>query len=113
MNNTKFKIFTRYTKKFINWALALGGALYFIFTFVAMTTIPTIRSSDISHGSHISTAKIEAAIHMSAQFWQFLFWFPIVFGLVMTILESLIKYLEYKRTMKKNIDENAGEVKDD
>ena len=113
MNNTKFKIFTRYTKRFINWSLALGGAFYFSFTFVAMTTIPTIKSSDISHASHISTLKIAEAIQVSLRFWQFMFWLPIIGGLAFTVIEGIMSYSKRRHQLRNTAKNNAGEVTDD
>ncbi|CAM3168301.1 hypothetical protein [Leuconostoc rapi] len=101
MNHNKFKIFNRYVKRFSTWSFAMAGTLFFSFTFVAMTTIPTMTSSDISNGSHISTVKIAEAIHMSLGFWQFMFWLPIACGLVITIIEGLINYFDYKRELRK------------
>ncbi|CUW11252.1 hypothetical protein [Leuconostoc gasicomitatum] len=78
-----------------------------------MTTIPTMKSSDISNGSHISTVKIAEAIQMSLGFWQFMFWLPIACGLVITIIEGLLNYLKYRHQLRNTAENNVGEVKDD
>ncbi|MBZ6008260.1 hypothetical protein KIJ00_03150 [Leuconostoc gelidum subsp. aenigmaticum] len=101
MNQKNIKIIKRYIKIFSTWSFAIAGTLFFSFTFVAMTTIPTMKSSDISNGSHISTVKIAEAIQMSLGFWQFLFWFPIACGLVFTLMEGLQNYYDYKRKLRK------------
>ena len=86
MNRNKLKTFNRYFKRFLSWSFELAGVFYFSFIFVAMTTIPTLKSTDISRSSYISTLKMTEAIQMSLGFWQFMFWMPIISGLVMTII---------------------------
>lgn len=113
MNHNKLKTFNYYFKRFITWSFNLAGALFFSFTFVAMTTIPTMKSSDISHESYTSTVQISEAIKMSLGFWQFMFWLPIMCGLVLTFIETLGSYSKYKHQLRNIAENKVGEVKDD
>lgn len=113
MTHNNFKHFNHYFKQFLTWSLTIAGAFYFSCTFVAMTTIPTLKSSDISHGSHISTAKIVEAIQTSLGFWQFMFWFPIIGGLMCTIIEGLISYSKRRHQLSNTTKNIRGEVTDD
>lgn len=113
MNRNKLKTFNHYFKRFLTWSFNLAGSLFFSFTFVAMTTIPTMKSSDISHTSHISTLKIEEAIHTSLGFWQFMFWLPIIGGLAFTVIEGLMSYSKRRHQLRNTAKNNVGEVTDD
>ncbi|WP_193324539.1 hypothetical protein [Leuconostoc citreum] len=113
MNHNKLKHFNHYYKRFLTWSINLAGSLFFSFTFVAMTTIPTMKSTDISHSSYISTLKITEAIHVSVGFWQFLFWFPIIGGIAFTGIEGLISYSKSRHQLRNKAKNNVGEVTDD
>ena len=113
MNRNKLKTFNHYFKRFLAWSFTLAGALYFSFTFVAMTTIPTIKSSDISHSGHISTLKITESIQMSLGFWQVMFWMPIIGGLAFTVIEGLMSYSKRRHQLRNTAKNNAGEITDD
>ncbi|QEA46263.1 hypothetical protein FGL72_03665 [Leuconostoc citreum] len=110
MNRNKLKTFNHYFKRFLTWSFTLAGAFYFIFTVVAMTTMPTIKSSDISHASHISTLKIAEAIQVSLRFWQFMFWLPIIGGLAFTVIEGIMSYSKRRHQLKRKNDPRRKKI---
>ena len=113
MNHNKIKTLKHYFKRFLTWSFNFAGSLFFSLIFVAMITIPTIKSTDISHNSQIFSTKIAEAIQMSLGFWQFMFWLPIIVGLMFTIVEGLLSYSKTRNQLRNTVENNVGEVKSD
>lgn len=83
MSSIKIKIIKRYFSKFLNYLFYIAGGLFFAITFNVMTIMPELKPSDISH---LSSQNIQFSLSV----WQFLFWLPIIGGLVLTLVEGLL-----------------------